>query len=267
MKLMLRLLACLSVPAIPLTASPLIVAHRGASAEAPENTLPAFELAWRQGADAIEGDFHLSGDGEIVCIHDFDTLRTGGKRLVIAETELEVLRELDVGSWFGEAWRGTRIPTLAEVLATVPEGKVIYIEIKVGPEILPRLFEVLEASGLEERQIVIISFNAELIHDLKLKAPQLTANWLTAFETGPSGELRPGIIPILRQLEHLRANGLGAQAHAALGVDFVRAIRDAGFGFHVWTVNDPGRARTLLDWGAQSITTNAPAAMRAGLGP
>lgn len=77
----------------PLSAEPFIVAHRGASHDAPENTLAAFELAWEQGADAIEGDFHLTQDGHIVCLHDKDTKRTAGKKLVVGKSSLEELRK------------------------------------------------------------------------------------------------------------------------------------------------------------------------------
>jgi glycerophosphoryl diester phosphodiesterase len=81
-------------------AEPFIVAHRGASADAPENTLPAFELAWKQGADAIEGDFHLTRDGKIVCIHDYDTQRVSGSKRVVKDSTLDELRALDAGAWF-----------------------------------------------------------------------------------------------------------------------------------------------------------------------
>ncbi|NIL97886.1 MAG: hypothetical protein GTO53_09115, partial [Planctomycetales bacterium] len=127
-----------------LAAEPLIVAHRGASGDAPENTIEAFQLAWQQGADAIEGDFHLSQDGQVVCIHDKDTQRTAGQALIVAESSLEDLRKLDVGSFFGPRYSGARIPTLAEVLATVPQGKKIYLDIKCGAAIVPPMLEQLK---------------------------------------------------------------------------------------------------------------------------
>src|SRR5689334_354029 len=117
-----------------MTAAPvqaqLVVAHRGASHEAPENTLAAFRLAWEQGADAIEGDFYLTRDREIVCIHDDNTKRTSGEDLSVAASTLAQLRRLDVGRWKDPKWKGERIPTLTEVLATIPAGKRIFIEIK-----------------------------------------------------------------------------------------------------------------------------------------
>ena len=84
----------------------LIVAHRGASKRAPGNTLPAFELAWKQGADAIEGDFRLTKDGHVVCIHDETIKRTAGADLNVAQSTLSELRKLDVGAWFDPAFKG-----------------------------------------------------------------------------------------------------------------------------------------------------------------
>ena len=116
-----------------------LVAHRGTSHEAPENTVAAFRLAWEQGADAIEGDFYLSKDQQIVCIHDETTKRTSGEDRVVSECTLDELRRLDVGKWKHPRFEGERISTLAEVLRTVPDGKQIFIEIKCGPEIVPFL--------------------------------------------------------------------------------------------------------------------------------
>ena len=104
-------------------AAPFLVAHRGASKDAPENTLPAFELAWKQGADAIEGDFYLTKDGKIVCFHDGDTKKITGKKLVVKDSTLAELQALDVGEWRGKKFAGTRMPTLEQVLATVQIGR------------------------------------------------------------------------------------------------------------------------------------------------
>ncbi len=105
----------------------LIVAHRGASYDAPENTLAAFRLAWDQDADAIEGDFYVTKDQQIACIHDKTTKRVAPQQpeLSIANSTLKELQKLDVGSWKHPQYTAERIPTLKEVLATVPEGKQI----------------------------------------------------------------------------------------------------------------------------------------------
>ena len=120
-------------------ADPLIVAHRGSSQQAPENTLPAFRLAWEQGADAIEGDFLITKDGKVVCIHDISTKRLTDKNLVVSKSNFEELRCVDVGAWKHEKFKGTKIPTISEVFATIPKGKKIFLEVKCGPEIVTPL--------------------------------------------------------------------------------------------------------------------------------
>ena len=134
-----------------------IVAHRGASYDAPENTLAAFRLAWEQGADAIEGDFYLTADGQIVCIHDKTTKRVapGQPELTVAKSTLQELRQLDVGRWKADKFAEERIPTLKEVLAIVPRQKRIFVEIKCGPEIVPILQQQLSDSDLKPEQIVM----------------------------------------------------------------------------------------------------------------
>src|SRR5512147_2630414 len=106
---------------------PLILAHRGASAEAPENTLAAFRLAMAQGADGVELDVHRCASGEVVVIHDEDARRTAGAPLRVAEAPLQALRALDAGGWKGEQFRGERIPLLAEVLEALP-GALVNVE-------------------------------------------------------------------------------------------------------------------------------------------
>ena len=139
MKKLLILVASLATLSLSLSQTaaapnPLVIAHRGSSAQAPENTLPAFQLAWAQGADGIEADFLLTKDGHIVCFHDKDTKRLAGRQLAVAAATLEELRQFDVGSiqpqaveralrsWKGDQYKGVRIPTIAEVFATVPRG-------------------------------------------------------------------------------------------------------------------------------------------------
>ena len=115
----------------------MIIAHRGASEDAPENTLEAFRLAWLQNADAIEGDFRLTKDGQIVCIHDEDTSRTCGEKMIVAESTYVELSQLDASAHFKGDLAPQSIPLLSEVFKAIPNNKGIYIEIKCGPEIVP----------------------------------------------------------------------------------------------------------------------------------
>ncbi len=242
---------------------PLIVAHRGASKDALENTLPAFELAWRQGADAIEGDFRLTRDNQIVCFHDETTLRSAHVRKVVKDSNLDELKQLDVGSRFAKQWKNVQIPTIAEVFDTIPPGKKLYIEIKGGPSILPKLEEELNRSALTRDQVVVIAFDAAVIEQIKRQAPDVKAFLLCDFKKdSQSGAFKPSTDELIDSLEQTHADGLSSEAHKAVDAAFVKQIRDAGYEYHVWTIDNAKIARKFIDMGAMSITTNVPAYLR-----
>lgn len=250
----------------------LIIAHRGASADAPENTLAAFELAWERGADGIEGDFYLSEDGEIVCIHDGSTKRTSGEKadLPVAKTSSAELRELDVGSWKNPIFASERIPTLREVLKTIPPTKQIFIEIKCGPEIVPVLKKQLaEFPNLKPEQIAIICFNQKVIIACREQLPHLTANWLVSYnQDDKTGGLKPSPDSVFATLKEIGANGLGTHANPkVIDPAFVNRLRNAKCGFHCWTVNDPALAKQFQALGVDSITTDRPAFIREAIAP
>src|SRR4051812_19492852 len=129
----------------------VLIAHRGASFDAPENTVASLRAGYEQGADAGELDVHLTKDGRLVVIHDADSGRTGGRKQPVAEQTLDELRTLNAGQW--GKWHGSafaeKIPLLAEILAIIPPGKRLFIEAKVGPELVTELERVIRASGVE----------------------------------------------------------------------------------------------------------------------
>ncbi|MDM8540416.1 glycerophosphodiester phosphodiesterase [Desulfococcaceae bacterium HSG9] len=242
---------------------PFLVAHRGSSQDAPENTLPAFELAWQQGADAIEGDFHLTRDGEIVCVHD-EIIRQGiHTQKIVQDSDLDELKLLDVGSRFGKRWKHVRIPTIAEVFQTIPQGKKIYIEIKCGPLILPKLFEELDKSGLTQGQAIIISFNAEVIYQMKRHAPDIKAFFLSNFKKDrQTGQFKPTVEEVLKILQRTHADGFSSKAHKAADETFINRILDNGYEYHVWTIDKVKTATRFIRMGAMSVTTNVPGYLR-----
>ena len=111
-----------------------IIGHRGASEDAPENTLAAIEEAWKQQADGVEIDVRMSSDSRLVCVHDNNLFRTTGKNCLIENTSLEEIKKLDAGSWRGKEWTNSMIPSLEEVLEKIPAGKKIFIEVKLEGE-------------------------------------------------------------------------------------------------------------------------------------
>ena len=113
-----------------------IIAHRGASYDAPENTLAAFCLGWEQQADGCELDLRLTGDHQVIVIHDSSTRRTTGTRRIVGRCTLAEVQALDAGSFKGPQWQGEKLPALADVAATIPEGRRLLMELKCGSEVL-----------------------------------------------------------------------------------------------------------------------------------
>ncbi len=240
-----------------------IIAHRGASYDAPENTLAAFRLAFEQKADAIELDIHLSRDGRIVVVHDFTTFRIGGSDKAIREQDLGDLKLLDVGRWKDLRWLNERMPTLREALQTVPPGKRVYIEIKSGAEILPELERVIEASGLRPDQIVIIAFDYDTICKVKKWLPQIECAWLVSFKPD-ARKLDPQAVTeeIIQRAHCAGLDGLDLNYTGPITQSFIEKARRAGLKTYVWTVDDLAAAQKMIELGVDAIATNRPGWLR-----
>jgi len=241
---------------------PLIIAHRGAADDMPENTLVAFSEAWRQGADGIEADFRLTRDDHVVCIHDADTGRCGDRVVDVAESTLEELRAVDVGSWKHTRFSNQRVPTLRQVLLSVPAGKRLFIEIKGGPGMVGAVAKQVRDSRIGPEQVAVIAFDQEVVVAARREMPEATVNWLVSPTRGEDGDMLPRIDVMLETLDALQASGIGLRADrevitAKLCADF----REAGHGVHCWTVNDPAEAGHFAALGIDSITTDRPGEM------
>ncbi|QEG35274.1 glycerophosphodiester phosphodiesterase [Bythopirellula goksoeyrii] len=245
----------------------LLVAHRGASAEAPENSLSSFQLAWEEDADAIEGDFYLTSDEQIVCIHDETTKRVSDVDMKVSNSTLEQLQKLDVGSWKDSQYANERIPTIQDVLATIPFGKSFFIEIKCGPEILPILKPILLDSGIPLSQLKIISFDEDVVKVAKQTMPDIETFWVVGFKKDKQqGKWMPTIDDVLKTAASINADGLDLKAELeVINSDVVARCRDAGLGLHAWTVDDPKLAEQLIEFGFDSVTTNRPGFLRQAL--
>lgn len=252
------LLSCLSVWS---TASAVeIIAHRGASADAPENTLPAMKLAWEQGADAIELDLWLSKDGKVVVFHDADTKRFDGQTQPVSGLTLEELRHLDVGAFKGPQFKGERIPSLESILATVPPGRRAVLEIKCGPEILPELRRVLADSGRSPKEIAVISFNFDSVRESKRLFPESEHYFLHGYKKEP--ESNPDIATLIARCREAGLDGLDLHFNWPITEAFVSQIKDAGLKLIAWTVDAPEVAARLVRAGVDGITTNRPQWLR-----
>ena len=133
---------------MPAQSVPLLIAHRGESYDAPENTLAAINLAWERGAAAVELDARMSADGVLVVSHDPDTRRIGGPRRPIRQQTAAESTQLDAGRWKHRRWTGERLPLLRAALATVPRSGRLFVEMKEGPETVPPLVDDLRAANL-----------------------------------------------------------------------------------------------------------------------
>lgn len=230
-----------------------IIAHRGASFYAPENTLEAFRLGLEQGAGGIELDVRLTADAQVVCLHDKTTLRTTGKRYDISRFSYETVKNLDAGSWKNKRFGGERIPLLADVLSILPSDRQIYIEIKCGTEIIPCLMELLE--GRYTENAVIFGFGYDTVKEIKQVMPEYRVLWIGEF-----GFNIKGGADLYKKAEYMvREAGLdgfstkNVKTHC---IEMRRLLPDKMF--NVWTVDDVKEGSFYKNLGITSLTTNRP---------
>lgn len=242
----------------------LVIAHRGASYAAPENTLAAVRLAWEMGADGVEIDVHLSADGQLAVMHDRTTLRTTGVDRAVAETPMAELATLNAG-WH-KGGKFTRepepIPTLPQVLALVPPGKRIFIEVKEPDRerMLPVLQADLAAAALEPALVTVMSFDFELVALVRREIPGIDGLWIYGDYSlvAPEGWGEFSQFLIQQALSGL-CTGLNLGQHdPRVNAELIREIHAAGLTANFWTVDSPGKMRELLAGGADAVTTNLP---------
>lgn len=228
----------------------LNIAHRGASVQAPENTLPAFSRALELGVDMIELDVHMSRDGELVVIHDATLGRTTDGRGRVGKKSLRELKALDAGSWFSSSFAGTRIPTLEEAIELVKGKAQLNIEVKAGPDTYPgleeRLVELLKRHSFVD-QALVTSFDRQAL--LRVKELELRT--------------RIGVL-LARRVRDLVTVAQGARAnavcleHSLLTKADVESCHKERLGLYLWTVNDIHEMRRLIDLGVEGIVTDRP---------
>ncbi|WP_329032656.1 glycerophosphodiester phosphodiesterase family protein [Streptomyces sp. NBC_01725] len=257
-------------------ADPLVIAHRGASAYAPENTLAAVDKAEDLGIDWVENDVQRTKDGELVVLHDTDLKRTTDAEQVFPDrapwnvkdfTAAEIAR-LDAGSWFGAEWAGARVPTLKQYLDSVEENRQkLLLEIK-APELYPGIekdtLRVLRAEGWLDRahvrnKLVIQSFGAASVKAVHEQRPDVT----TGFLGTPAVADLPSYAAFTDQIN---------PTHSSLTAEYVAAVHRLK-GAHgkrlqvnTWTVNDAAGAVRVDGLGVDGIITNNPDVVRDAVG-
>lgn len=231
--------------------------HRGASAHLPENTLPAFERAIADGADALELDVHLTSDRHVVISHDPDGRRLAGEPDHIRLVTLERVRRWRLKAG-GDASSRYHVPTLGEVLEAFP-AVPMSIDLKPDdPRAVPELLEVLARHGAEE-QVILASFSTRVVRRIR----GLGYRGWTALTRPEVVALRFLPVPLARRLIAGQAAQVPVRSGPVRldGRPFVARCRRLGLRVDYWVVNDPLQARALLDAGATGVMTDDPAAI------
>ncbi|MGC0204840.1 MULTISPECIES: glycerophosphodiester phosphodiesterase [Streptomyces] len=264
-----------------------VVAHRGASEDAPEHTLAAYTKAIEDGADALECDVRLTADGHLVCVHDRRVNRTSNGRGAVSALELADLAALDFGSWkTRDAWKGrdeepdwehrpedreaTSVLTLERLLELVADaGRPVDLAVETkhptrwAGQVEERLLTLLKRFGLdapaspEESRIRVMSFSARSLHRVRAASPTLPTVHLTQFVTPRlrDGRLPPGVRIAGPSVRIVRNH----PAH-------IERLKRAGHQVHVWTVNEPEDVDLCVGLGVDAIITNRPRAVLDQLG-
>ena len=238
---------------------PLVLGHRGARREAPENTLPSFRRALEVGAAGVELDARLTADDQVIVLHDADLARTTDGHGRADELTLAEIRGLDAGGYFGPAFAGTRIPTLAEALEVLAPAQLVNVELK-GPDedtgLERRVLEVVRAAGMLER-VVFSSFSPEHLRRLRRLDGQLALATLygaSLFHPAPWA-----------LVEELRLEALHPW-RLAVSAGLVRRAHARGLRVRVWTVNAAAEVRRMVAWEVDGIISDAPGQVQEWVG-
>jgi len=252
---------------------PLIIAHRGASGDAPENTLPAFRLAVAIRSDLVELDYHHSADAVPVVIHDRTLDRTtdatsllGGKQIEVRSRPVSSLGALDAGTWFDPVFAVSRIPTLVEAIETIQAGGCTLIERKAGDA--ATLCRLLEEKGWLE-EVIVQSFDWTFVRDARALAPNLVLGALGPPSRWEGRELAPeDRLLSLEFIEAMAAAGANVVVwNNQVTAEGVRLARARGLPVWIYTVNQADEAQRLVDLGVSGIITDHPETIRARLRP
>ncbi|QNF33231.1 hypothetical protein HUW51_11025 [Adhaeribacter swui] len=241
----------------------MLVAHRGASNTAPENTLAAVQKALDSPADFIEIDVHQTRDSQLVVMHDATLDRTTNGEGAIAEHTLAEIKKLDAGNWFKPEFKNERVPTLEEVLQLVKGRKKLLIELKKGKDFYPGLAN--QTIGLLRKYrvrewCVLQSFHDEILQQI----------WQNEYQV-PTHKLMVGKLPLVPVYfdtslrfgsfdKYYRASAINVHRYFA-SRRFVKMVHNAGFKTFVWTVDDPAEINKLVNRGVDGVLSDAAATL------
>lgn len=229
----------------------LIIAHRGASGCAPENTMAAFEEALKMGAEGIELDVHMTKDGEVVVIHDHTIDRTSDGKGMVGGFSLEEIRGFDFGAWFDPKFEGARIPTLGEVFELLRDWDgLLNIEIKSGPIFYPGIEEKLVHMVRDydfPGRIIFSSFNHYSLRDIKVMDPNMEIGLL----------YMAGLVEPWKYAKDLGAEALHPLYYNVIP-ELVAGCKENGVKLNPFTIDDEKEIEMIMRAGVDGIITNYP---------
>lgn len=241
--------------------SPILLAHRGDLAHAPENTLPSFSQAIQKGADGVELDAKLTADGHVIVIHDATVDRTTNGNGKVSSFTLDAIRKLDAGTWFDARFAGTQVPLLEEVFETVGRDRLINIELTnyntPRDGLTQKVCELIKRRNNQE-QIIFSSF---FVSNLKIAAQVLPSV--------PRGLLAmPGLLGLwARSFGFMFGEYQALHPHiSSVSREQIQRAHRIRRRVHVWTANSAEEVRRLKEWGADGIFTDDPAIAVRALG-
>ena len=232
----------------------LWISHRGESLDAPENTLPAFALSLERNSDGMECDVRFTADRKVVCNHDGNLKRVGGKDVNIADTTFDELQKFDVSNNI-VGFSDTRVPLFADSLAFLGKGRQYFVEIKGNdPEMAAALIKEVDDAGIDPSQITMISFKDNVVANYKRLAPERKALLLC------NGTV--SVSEVIGRLFACNADGVDIAAVESVDQNFVDMLHRVGYEVGVWTVDDAEKAARFAAMGVDAITSNCAAELK-----
>ncbi len=231
----------------------LVIAHRGESFDAPENTLASVNLAWERNDDAVEIDVRLSKDDRIVVIHDKTTLRTSGENFTVKDENYSVLKKLDVGGFKEKSFEGEGIPLLRNIIAGMPRNKYLFVEIKSRENTADVIKSFCERENVNPVYVKFISFNYKLLMHLKSLLPEFEMYWIVDDKIPI---FKKNLTKIIERCKVAGLDGLDFDEKMINSKSVIDEIHKANLKLYCWTVNDVKRAKELRDWGIDGVTSD-----------
>lgn len=236
---------------VPDRLKPMVVAHRGASGEAPENTLASFSLALDQGADAVEFDIHQTSDGKLIVMHDESLERTTNGSGMILQKTFSELKELDAGLWYSQKYKGERIPSLEDAIGFIAPRGFALVEVKHGSDIYPEIENniatLMSSLSDHKRRTVFISFDPFILTKLREIDPELSTGLLTADPPDEYMDVaqESRIQCFLPRWERLKKES-------------VQILHEHGYSVHPWVMDRKEDVEKVLSMRPDSISSNHP---------